>query len=130
MDFEKLRENFPNTTVLKDQSLVATFRAASIPAFLRDWILKKKAGPDGRIHDLDELRRYVDTIIPRRDQVLAIKDAARCDGVSRKFLARVEFRFKTGKYLCNFVFPSNRNLPGVKLVVNKRLGTYQGGIAG
>ena len=39
VDEKKLREAFPNTTVYKDQSLVATFKAASIPAFLRDWIL-------------------------------------------------------------------------------------------
>ena len=45
----KLREAFPNTTVYKDLSLIATFKAASIPAFLRDWILKRKAGADGRI---------------------------------------------------------------------------------
>lgn len=89
----KLKEAFPNTTVFKDQNLIATFKAASIPAFLRDWILKKKAGVDGHIHDKDELRRYMNSIIPRREDVLEIKDSARATGASKKFLARIDLRF-------------------------------------
>ena len=77
---EKLREVFPNTTVYKDQKLIATFKAASIPAFLRDWILKRKSGADGKIADVDQLRRYMADIVPRREDVLAIKDEAHTAG--------------------------------------------------
>ena len=73
LDENKLREAFPNTTVYKDQNLVATFKAASVPAFLRDWILKRKAGADGRIADAEQLRKYMCTIIPRREAVGEIK---------------------------------------------------------
>ena len=99
LDENKLKEAFPNTTVFKDQNLIATFKAASIPAFLRDWILKKKAGVDGRIHDKDELRQYMNAIIPRREDVLEIKDSARATGASKKFLARMQIRFSNWRWV-------------------------------
>ena len=101
----KLRQVFPNTTVFKDQNLIATFKAASVPAFLRDWILKKKAGVDGRIADKDELRRYVNDIIPRREDVLSLKESARAQGVSKKFLARIDVRFNTSSNEVTFEIP-------------------------
>ncbi len=105
LDENKLKEAFPNTTVFKDQNLIATFKAASIPAFLRDWILKKKAGVDGRIHDKDELRQYMNAIIPRREDVLEIKDSARATGASKKFLARIDIRFNVADNHVSFEIP-------------------------
>lgn len=104
-DESKLREAFPNTTVYKDPSLVATFQAASIPAFLRDWILKRKAGADGRVADAESLRRYMCEIIPRREAVGEIKEEARGNGQSRKFLARVEIQFNVPKGEYRFEIP-------------------------
>ena len=105
LDEKKLRESFPNTTVFKDQNLIATFKSASIPAFLRDWILKKKAGADGKINDKDELRRYMNAIIPRREDLLALKDAARTSGASKKFLARIDIRFNVASNQVSFEIP-------------------------
>ena len=105
LDENKLKEAFPKTTVFKDQNLIATFKAASIPAFLRDWILKKKAGVDGRIHDKDELRQYMNAIIPRREDVLEIKDSARATGASKKFLARIDIRFNVADNHVSFEIP-------------------------
>lgn len=105
LDVNKLKEAFPNTTVFKDQNLIATFKAASIPAFLRDWILKKKAGVDGLIHDKEELRRYMNAIIPRREDVLEIKDSARATGASKKFLARIDIRFNVADNNVSFEIP-------------------------
>ena len=105
LDENKLKEAFPNTTVFKDQNLIATFKAASIPAFLRDWILMKKAGVDGRIHDKDELRQYMNAIIPRREDVLEIKDSARATGASKKFLARIDIRFNVADNHVSFEIP-------------------------
>ena len=105
LDDNKLREAFPNTTVYKDQSLMATFKAASIPAFLRDWILKRKAGADGRIVDVEQLRRYMCEIIPRKETVAEIKEEARANGQSRKFLARIEIQFNIQKGEYRFEIP-------------------------
>lgn len=105
LDENKLKKAFPNTTVFKDQNLIATFKAASIPAFLRDWILKKKAGVDGRIHDKDELRSYMNAIIPRREDALEIKDSARATGTSKKFLTRIDIRFNVADNHVSFEIP-------------------------
>lgn len=105
MDTNKLREVFPNTTVYKDQNIIATFKSASIPAFLRDWILKKKAGVDGKITDKEELRRYMNAIIPNRSDLLSIQDSARDEGASKKFLARVNIQFNTKTNEFTFEIP-------------------------
>ncbi|MDR0611481.1 MAG: BREX system Lon protease-like protein BrxL [Planctomycetaceae bacterium] len=89
----KLREVFPDTTVYKDQTVMATFLSAAVPAFLRDWILKRKAGNDGRIADSNELVAYIADIIPRREQRLSLEDTARSNGETKKFLARVDIQF-------------------------------------
>lgn len=105
LDTEKLRAAFPSTTVFKDPKIVSLFRAASIPSFLRDWILKRKAGEDGRIHDPEGLRRYVDEIIPRRENLLELQDAARSGGQTKKFLANVEIRLDERKDRYTFAIP-------------------------
>ena len=105
VDSSKLRQAFPTTTVYKDQALIATFKAASIPAFMRDWILKKKADANGQIADADELRKYISVILPKRDEVTAIQDAARSSGASRKFLAKIEVRFQEGSNEWTFEIP-------------------------
>lgn len=105
LDEKKLREIFPNTTVFKDQNLIATFKSASIPAFLRDWIVKKKAGVDGQIHDMDDLRRYMNVIIPCRDDLLAIQESARNNGASKKFLAKIDIRFNVASNTVSFEIP-------------------------
>ena len=104
-DTEKLRSAFPDTTVFKDPQIVAIFMAASIPSFLRDWILKRKSESDGRIHDAEALRRYIYDIIPRREDLLNLQIAARTDGCSKKFLAKVEIQFSVRSNECTFAIP-------------------------
>ena len=105
VDIKKLRDAFPDTTVFKDPNIVAIFMAASIPAFLRDWILKRKAESDGKIHDPEALRRYIYDIIPRREDLLTLQGDARRDGASKKFLAKVEIQFNVGSNKCTFAIP-------------------------
>lgn len=98
-DIKKLRTYFPDTTVYKDPSVTATFRSAKIPAFLRDWILKRKAGSDGRISDIKALSSYIGTIIPKHDARSFIEDEARTNGESRQFLAKIDVSFNSrGNY--------------------------------
>jgi len=93
VDPDKLRSAFPDTTVFKDPKIVAIFKVASIPSFLRDWILKRKSESDGRIHDAEALRRYIYDIIPRREDLLSLQTAARSEGCTKKFLAKIEIQF-------------------------------------
>lgn len=97
MNTNKLREIFPQTTVFKDQSLIATFKVANIPSFLRDWIIKRKSNDDGKVQDKDALRSYVDEIIPRRGDKLAIVDEAHTSGFGRKFLSYINIKFDIAK---------------------------------
>lgn len=101
MDSDKLRAAFPNTCVYKDQKINATFKASQVPAFLRDWILKKKARSDGSIGDMEDLVNYFSEIVPSKSQVDYIKDAAR-NNSGKKFLAQVKFRFDAAKNRYNF----------------------------
>jgi ATP-dependent Lon protease len=94
-DINKLRQYFPSTTVFKDPSIMAMFLNAKIPAFLRDWILKRKAGSDGRISDIDSLSKYIGTIIPRREEKGMLEDEALTNGETRQFLSRIEVSFNS-----------------------------------
>lgn len=105
VDTEKLRAAFPDTTVFKAPNIVAIFKAASIPSFLRDWILKRKAESDGRIHDAEALRKYIYEIIPRRENLLELKDAARSEGSTKKFLAKIEIQFNVRSNEYTFAIP-------------------------
>jgi len=105
VDTQKLRAAFPDTTVFKAPNIVAIFKAASIPSFLRDWILKRKAESDGRIHDAEALRKYIYEIIPRRENLLELKDAARSEGSTKKFLAKIEIQFSVRSNEYTFAIP-------------------------
>ncbi|MDE5832347.1 MAG: BREX system Lon protease-like protein BrxL [Desulfovibrio sp.] len=104
-DEKKLREFFPETTVYKAPDITAMFKSASIPSFMRDWILKKKAGANGRISDMTGLQEYVSAIVPNRDALLALKDEARELGASRKFLTRIEVEFDSRADNFTFAIP-------------------------
>lgn len=100
-DVDKLRSNFPQTSIYKDKSTNAIFRAAKIESFLRDWIIRKKAGPDGRVQDTDALSEYISRIIPRQDERSNLEDSARTDGETRPFLAKINISFNSNaNYYC------------------------------
>jgi len=105
-DIEKLRQHFPATTVFKDPSVMAIFKNAKIPAFLRDWILKRQAGPDGRIENMDRLSSYLSTIIPRRSDRGILVDEARSQGETRKFLAQMDVSLNHRANFYTFEIPT------------------------
>jgi ATP-dependent Lon protease len=92
-DIDKLRQYFPTTTVYKDPSVMAIFKSAKIEAFLRDWIIKRKADSNGRIRDIDNLSEYVASIIPHRNEKERLEDEARTNGETRPFLAKISIMF-------------------------------------
>lgn len=104
-DADKLREHFPATTVFKDQSVMAMFKSAKIEAFLRDWIFKRKAGPNGKIENVDQLSQYVAEIIPHRGDKERLEDEARSLGETRPFLAKVNISFNSSANYYSFEIP-------------------------
>jgi ATP-dependent Lon protease len=100
-DSEKLKEIFPTTTVYKDPAVMAIFKAEKLEAFLRDWILKRKADENGRIADFEELSDYVQRIIPHRKEKESLEDEARSEGITRPFLAKINISFNPkSNYYC------------------------------
>lgn len=89
MDFvEKLRDNFDEMVVYKDLKKTNFFSALSLPAFMRDWLLRKFEDEDGEF-DKDELSAFVRKFIPRKDDWNAIKNKIIVEGEKVKFLAKV-----------------------------------------
>lgn len=105
-DVNKLRKYFPSTTVYKDPSVMSMFKAAKIEAFLRDWILKRKTGPDGRVENMEALSEYVASIIPPRGEKERLEDEARSNGETRSFLAKVNILFNSSANYYSFEIPS------------------------
>lgn len=89
MDFvEKLRYNFDEMVVYKDLKKTNFFSALSLPAFMRDWLLRKFEDENGNF-DKDELSAFVRKFIPRKYDWNAIKNKIVVEGEKVKFLAKI-----------------------------------------
>lgn len=99
MDYsEKLRDCFDEMVVYKDLKKTNFFSALSLPAFMRDWLLKKFEDSEGNF-DKDDMSRFVKKYIPRKDDWNAIKNRIIIEGEVVKFLAKVAINIdiKTGE---------------------------------
>ena len=96
---EKLRNCFDEMVVYKDLKKTNFFSALSLPAFMRDWLLKKFEDDNGEF-DKDELTRFVKKFIPRKDDWNAIKNRIIIEGERVKFLAKISVNIDigTGEY--------------------------------
>lgn len=72
----------------KDLKKTNFFSALSLPAFMRDWLLRKFEDEEGNF-DKDELARFVKKFIPRKEDWNAIKNRIIVEGEKVKFLAKV-----------------------------------------
>lgn len=95
---EKLKDCFDEMLVYKDLKKTNFFSSLSLPAFMRDWLLKKFEDEDGNF-DKDELSRFVKKFIPRKDDWNAIKNRIIIEKEKVKFLAKVSINIdiKTGE---------------------------------
>lgn len=95
---EKLRNYFDEMVVYKDLKKSNFFSALSLPSFMRDWLLKKFEDENGYF-DSEELARFVQTYLPRKDDWTAIKNRVIIENERVKFLAKVsvDIDIKTGE---------------------------------
>ena len=95
---DKLRDCFDEMVVYKDLQKTNFFSALSLPAFMRDWLLKKFEDEDGEF-DKDELLRFVKKFIPRKADWTAIMNRIIVENEKVKFLAKVSINIdiKTGE---------------------------------
>lgn len=94
---DKLRDCFDEMVVYKDLKKTNFFSALSLPAFMRDWLLKKFEDEEGNF-DKDDLARFVRKFIPKKDEWIAIKNRIVIEGEKVKFLAKISVNIdiKTG----------------------------------
>ncbi len=95
---EKLRDCFDEMVVYKDLKKTNFFSTLSLPAFMRDWLLKKFENDDGEF-DKEDLVRFVKKFIPRKDDWTSIKNDIVVENRTVKFLAKisVNINIKTGE---------------------------------
>lgn len=101
---EKLRDNFDEMVVYKDLKKTNFFTSLSLPAFMRDWLLKKFEDDDGNF-DKDELAQFVKKFIPRKDDWNAMKNAIVVEGRNVKFLAKVSVNIDIKSGDVSFALP-------------------------
>ena len=101
---EKLRDCFDEMVVYKDLKKTNFFSALSLPAFMRDWLLKKFEDDEGNF-DKDELSRFVKKFIPRKDDWIAIKNRIIIEGERVKFLAKVSVNIDIRTGEVSFALP-------------------------
>jgi ATP-dependent Lon protease len=85
---DKIRDNFDEMVVYKDLKKTNFFSALSLPAFMRDWLLKKFEDDEGNFIK-EDLLSFVKKYIPRKDDWTAIKNDIVIEGKRVKFLAKV-----------------------------------------
>lgn len=85
---DKLKDAFGDMVVFKDLKKSNFFSAISLPSFMRDWLLKKFQNEDGE-YDMDEMRDFINTFLPRKDEWVKIKDRIMTDNERVKLLTRI-----------------------------------------
>ena len=84
---EKLRNCFDEMVVYKDLNN-NDLSALGLPSFMRDWLLKKFEGEDGRF-DKDEVIQFVEQFLPGKEDWVSIKDRVVIGGERVRFLAKI-----------------------------------------
>jgi ATP-dependent Lon protease len=85
---EKLKGAFGEMVVYKDLKKSNFFSAISLPSFMRDWLLKKFQDDEGEF-EMDEMRQFINTYIPRKDEWVKIKDRIMTDNERVQLLTRI-----------------------------------------
>lgn len=85
---EKLRECFDEMVVYKDLKKSNFFSALSLPAFLRDWLLKKFEDENGDF-DIDEVSEFIQTYLPKKEDWMSIKSRIIMENEHIKILTKI-----------------------------------------
>ncbi len=85
---EKLKDCFEEMVVYKDLQKSSFFSALSLPAFLRDWLLKKFEDEDGQ-YDIEEVTDFIKNHLPRKEDWTSIKNRIVLENDRVKFLTKI-----------------------------------------
>ena len=102
---DKLRSVFNDMAVYKDLKRSNFFASLSLPAFMRDWIMKKFQNDNGE-YDINEISGYMRTNIPGRDEWISMKNRIIVDNEPVKFLAKISVDIDIKTQNITFSIPS------------------------
>lgn len=86
---DKVRTIFADMVVYKNPRNSNLFQSLNIPSFLRDWLVMKFAGEEGKV-DAEEVQAYVSRYIPRQRDWERLKSEMVNEGKRVRFLAKVQ----------------------------------------
>lgn len=95
---EKLKQYFDGM-IVKKSSVQSVFSALSLPAFIRDWFIKRYSDKNGDI-SVDFVVEKIKDIVPRKQEWNAILDSI-VSGETVKFMAKINISFdiKSGRVM-------------------------------
>ena len=102
---DRLRSVFNDMAVYKDLRRSNFFASLSLPAFMRDWIMKKFQNDNGE-YDINEISAFMRANIPGRDEWIGIKNRIIVDNVTVKFLAKISVDIDIKTQNITFSIPS------------------------
>lgn len=99
---EKVRQYFEGM-VVKKSSVQSIFSALSLPAFIRDWFIKRYSDKNGDVN-VDFVLEKIKDIIPRKGEWNAILDSI-MNGEKVKFLAKINISLDIKANKVSFSLP-------------------------
>ena len=76
--------------------LYLSIQTLSLPSFMRDWLLKKFEDENGE-YDTEEVLKFIQTYLPRKDDWSAIKDRVVMGNEKVRFLAKISTEISVEK---------------------------------
>lgn len=101
---DKLRECFDEMVVFKDLQKTNFSKDFKLPAFLRDWLLKKFEDESGEF-DFEEMTAFIKEYLPQKDDWVAIKDRIIIDNEHVKFIAKITVDINIKTQEVSFALP-------------------------
>ena len=101
---EKLLDCFNEMTVYKDLQKSNFFSDLKLPAFLRDWVLKKFEDYDGNF-DINEIMDFVHEFLPDKEAWKRIQDRIMIEGENVKILTRIVVELNISDNSVSFALP-------------------------
>ncbi|BAM69675.1 conserved hypothetical protein [Methanothermobacter sp. CaT2] len=83
----KIKEKFPNESVLKNPEIYGVFSGYNLPSFVKDWLIQRNSTLEGKI-DKENLRLFLNKHIAQKNKK-TIKGTLINDYVPIKVLARI-----------------------------------------
>jgi len=101
---EKLKDAFDDMTVFKDLKKNNFIAAFKLPAFMRDWVLKRFQDENGNI-DVEETTKFIKTFIPKKEDWKSIKNRIVNYQERVKFLAKISIDIDIRTQALSFSLP-------------------------